>query len=173
MYLRKTAFAFFDISFPHFSLPFLVLQSFQLLSKTCLGLWLVSHFLKVLMCFDFVCCAGLLFLMFQKADARKMMTFRRNCQSLLILLINFIQFLELVFVNKFAFSSMKLNNDIYFVFIVFFTVFFFFFFWAVLLLIFINYFLIRNVSVENNYFYYIIIINCIKNNGSWCLCIQL
>ena len=31
-----------------------------------------------------------------------------------MLLINFIQFLELIFVNKFTFPSMTLNNDLYF-----------------------------------------------------------
>ena len=62
--------------------------------------------------------------MFQKADARNMMPYWRNFQSWLKLLINFIQFLELVFVNKFEFSIMTLNIDIYFVFIVFFIVIF-------------------------------------------------
>ena len=79
------------------------------------------------MCFGFVCCAGLLFLMFQKADARNMMPHWRNFQSWLKFLINFIQYLELVFSNKFEFSIMALNIDTNFVFIVFFIVFFFVF----------------------------------------------
>ena len=75
------------------------------------------------MCFGFVCYAGLLFLMFQKADARNMMPYWRNFESWFKLLINFIQFLELVFVNKFEFSIITLNIDIYLVFIVFFIAF--------------------------------------------------
>ena len=85
---------------------------------------MVSLFLKFLMCFGFVCCAGLLLLMFQKADPRNMMPHWRKFQSWLKLLINFIQYLELVFVNKFEFPIMTLNVDIYFVFIVFFIIFF-------------------------------------------------
>ena len=107
------------------------------------------------MCFDFVCCAGLLFLMFQqKADARNMMPHWRNFQSWSKLLINFIQFLELVFVNKFEFSIMTLNIDIYFVFIVFFIVFFAFeqYYYIKLYQLYFN-------NNENKYFYYIIIIN--------------
>ena len=91
------------------------------LNCSCSGLWIVSLFLKFLMCFG---CAGLLFLMFQKAVARNMMPHWRNFQGWLKLLINFIQYLELVFVNKFEFSIMTLNIDIYFVFIVFFIVLF-------------------------------------------------
>ena len=78
IYLRKTAFAFFDISLSHFSLLFLVLRSFQLFSIVhFLGLWIVSLFLKFVLYFDFVCCAGLLFLMFQNADARNMTPYWR------------------------------------------------------------------------------------------------
>ena len=53
-----------------------------------------------------------------------MMPYWRNFQSLLILRINFIQFLELTLVHKFMLSSMTLNNDIYFVVIVFLQYFF-------------------------------------------------
>ena len=71
----KNSFCFLLYFSPQFFTIFLVLQSLQLFSKACLGLSLVSHFLKFLMYFGFVCCAGLLFLMFQKSDARKMMTY--------------------------------------------------------------------------------------------------
>ena len=113
----------------YFPLPFFTIfpcsTTFSIvLNCSCLGLWIVTLFLKFLMCFDFVYCAGLLFLMFQKDDARNMMPHWRNFQSWSKLLINFIQFLELVFVNKFEFSIMALNIDIYFVFIVFFIVIF-------------------------------------------------
>ena len=52
-------------------------------------------------------------------DARKMMPYWRNFESWLILLIHFIQFLELIFVVKFTLPK-TLNNDIYSVFIAFF-----------------------------------------------------
>ena len=106
-------------------------------------------------------------------DARKMMPYWRNFQSLLILLINFIQFLELTLVHKFMLCNMTLNNDIYFVVIVFLQYFFCLCYWAVLLLNFINYILITNVSFENNYFYYMLLsvlwkimtcIYCISSN---------
>ena len=109
------------------------------------------------MCFGFVCCAGLLFLMFQKADARNMMPHWRNFQSWLKLLISFIQFLELAFVNKFEFFIMTLNIDIYFVFIVFFIV--FFCLWADYYVKLYQFCFNNN---ENKYFYYIIIINLKK-----------
>ena len=95
--------------------------------------------------------------MFQKADARNMMPHWRNFQSWLKLLINFIQFLELVFVNKFEFSIMALNIDIYVVFVVFFIVFFAFeqYYYIKLYRLYFN-------NNENKYFYYLIIINCKK-----------
>ena len=119
----------------YFPLPFVITFPCStifsiVINCSCLGLWILFLFLKFLMCLGFVCCAGILFLMFQTADARNMMPYWRNFQSWLKLLINFIQFLELVFVNKFEFSIMMLNIDIYFVFIVFFIV--FFCLWAVL-----------------------------------------
>ena len=119
----------------YFPLPFVITFPCStifsiVINCSCLGLWIVSLFLKFLMCLGFVFCAGILFLMFQTADARNMVPYWRNFQSWLKLLINFIQFLELVFVNKFEFSIMMLNIDIYFVFIVFFIV--FFCLWAVL-----------------------------------------
>ena len=52
-------------------------------------------------------------------DARKMMPYWRTFESWLILLIHFIQFLELIFVVKFTLPK-TLNNDIYSVFIAFF-----------------------------------------------------
>ena len=154
IYLRKTDFAFLDISLPFFTtFPCSTIFSI-VLNCSCLGLWIVSLFLKFLMCFGFICCAGLLFLMFQKADARNMMPHWRNFQSWSKLLINFIQFLELVFVNKFEFSIMTLNIDIYFVFIVFFIVFFAFdqYYYIKLYQLYFN-------NNGNKYFYYIIIIN--------------
>ena len=98
--------------------------------------------------------------MFQKADARNMMPYWRNFQSWLKLLINFIQFLELVFVNKFEFSIMTLNIDIYFVFIVFFIVFFAFeqYYYIKLYQLYFN-------NNENKYFRYIIIINYKKSDS--------
>ena len=101
--------------------------------------------------------------MFQKADARNMMAYWRNFQSGLKLLINFIQFLELVFVNKFEFSIMTLNIDIYFVFIVFFIVFFAFeqYYYIKLYQLYFN-------NNEKKYFYYIIIINYKKITFNAC-----
>ena len=145
-----------------FFTTFLALESFQLFSKTYFGLWLVSLCVKFLMCFRtrLLCWS---FVLDVPMDARKMMPYGRNFQSWLILLIHFIQFLKLIFVDKFTFPK-TLNNDIYFIFIAFFIV--LFCPWAVLPLNFINYLLKTNVSAGNKYFYYIIIINCIKNNDS-------
>ena len=89
----------------YFPLPFVITFPCStifsiVINCSCLGLWILFLFLKFLMCLGFVCCAGILFLMFQTADARNMMPYWRNFQSWLKLLINFIQFLELVFVNK-------------------------------------------------------------------------
>ena len=136
LYLRKTDFAFLDISLPFFTtFPCSTIFSI-VLNCSCLGLGIVSLFLKFLMCFGFVCCAGILFLMFQKADARNMMPY------------------WLIFVNKFEFSIMTLNIDIYFVFIVFFIVFFAFdqYYYIKLYQLYFN-------NNGNKYFYYIIIIN--------------
>ena len=68
----------------------------------------------------------------------------------------FFQFLELVFANKFDFSIMTLNIDIYFVFIVFFIACFAFeqYYYIKLYQLYFN-------NNENKYFYYIII-NCKK-----------
>ena len=52
------------------------------------------------------------------------------------------QFLELVFVNKFEFSIITLSIDIYFVFIVLFIIFFFLPLSSITMLNFINYILI-------------------------------
>ena len=131
-------------------------------SKAYFGLWLVPLSFKFLMCFRFHLLCWFLVLDVPM-DARKMIPYWRNFQSWLILLSNFIQFLEFIFVNKFTFSK-SLNNDIYLLFIVFFIA--LFCLWAVLKLNFINYILKTNVSVENNYFYHIIFIDCIKSNDS-------
>ena len=91
-------------------------------------------------------------------DARRMMPYWHYVQSWLILLINFIQFLELIFVNKFTFSSTTWKK----ISISYLLYFYSNFFTSITIKLYNH--LITNVSGENNYFYYIIIINCIKNN---------
>ena len=118
----KNSFAFYYISLSQFSLPFLILQSFQLFSKTCLGLWVVFRFLKFLICFRvrLLHCSLALDV---PIDARRMMPYWHYVQSWLILLINFIQFLELIFVNKFTFSSTTWKKNLFRIYCMFYSIF--------------------------------------------------
>ena len=91
---------------------------------------------------------------------QKMIPYWRNFQSL-ILLINFFQFLLLILVNRFTFSSVTLKKCyLSFIYCIFYSILLpFIVICAVLTLNFTSYILKTNVLVENKYFYYIIIAN--------------
>ena len=130
-----------------FFIPFLVQQSFQLFSKVCIRFWLflsaalchtwiyydnseqvfsplqtqlVFLFLKFLMRFRFR--LGSCFWCYH--GCQKEMPYWRNFQSLLILLINFIQFRELIFVNKFRLINIRFPVYLFRIYCTFYSIFF-------------------------------------------------
>ena len=71
--------------------------------------WLVFLFFQFLIWFRF-CLLRWVLVLDVFMDARNIMPYWRNFQSQLILSVNFIQFWELSFVNKFTLSSKTLNK---------------------------------------------------------------